>query len=47
MVGQGIEPKQRVGVFGANSPSWMIAMQVTETHLHSIYDVLNQKWTSL
>jgi len=24
----GIEPKQRVGVFGANSPSWMMAMQV-------------------
>lgn len=26
--GLGIEPGQRVGVFGANCPEWMIAMQV-------------------
>ena len=25
----GVEPQQRVGVFGANSPEWMTAMQVT------------------
>lgn len=24
----GLQPKGRVGIFGANSPEWMIAMQV-------------------
>ncbi len=24
----GVQPQQRVGVFGANCPEWMIAMQV-------------------
>lgn len=28
MVKVGLEPHARVGVYGANSPQWMIAMQV-------------------
>lgn len=28
LVGAGVAPGDRVGVYGANSPEWMIAMQV-------------------
>ena len=28
LVARGISPKERIGVFGANCPEWMIAMQV-------------------
>lgn len=29
----GVNPKARVGIFGANCPEWMIAMQVSEAAL--------------
>lgn len=28
MAAAGVQPQERVGVFGANSPEWMMAMQV-------------------
>lgn len=30
LAGAGVKPKDRVGVYGANSPEWMIAMQVSD-----------------
>lgn len=35
MIAAGVQPKERVGVFGANSPSWMMAMQVGTGLKHS------------
>jgi long-chain acyl-CoA synthetase len=45
----GIEAKGRVGVFGANSPEWMIAMQVTSPFLAQqplFHQSINSSWTT-